>query len=386
MRGGAFGFATEVGPGPAIPPVETLRSMLTDQHLWPPDECWTLHSGGGVFKDRDLFDQALAGRYGAPKDLDDYVWKAQLASYEAERAMFEAYARRKYRATGVIQWMLNNAWPSLIWHLWDHALRPGGGYYGTKKACEALHIQYDDGENTVSIVSDLPEASVGLTARVRLLDTELAERFRYEVELAIAADGVASQRLRPARSRRAGAHTLPAARARGQPRGLAQPQLLLALEPARCARLRRSQLVRDAPQGARQLSRARSAAARFPAVRKPGEPAGGGSLPGRPGQRSLPPAKPGRRAGILHAAPAPERPRRRSPPRALQRQLRQLAARGNPGPFGDRAPAVCGFSAVYRSYGATPDAFCTRTLVTLANNFIQSAVLHGALKASFTPR
>lgn len=192
MRGGAFGFATEVGPGPAIPPVETLRSMLTDQHLWPPDECWTLHSGGGVFKDRDLFDQALAGRYGAPKDLDDYVWKAQLASYEAERAMFEAYARRKYRATGVIQWMLNNAWPSLIWHLWDHALRPGGGYYGTKKACEALHIQYDDGENTVSIVSDLPEASVGLTARVRLLDTELAERFRYEVELAIAADGVAS--------------------------------------------------------------------------------------------------------------------------------------------------------------------------------------------------
>ncbi|HXK17973.1 MAG TPA: hypothetical protein VNG33_09230 [Polyangiaceae bacterium] len=189
-RGGAFGFATEVGPGPAIPPVETLRSMLGDEHLWPPDACWALHSGGGPFKDRDLFDRALSARYGAPRDLDDYVWKAQLACYEAERAMFEAYSRRKYRATGVIQWMLNNAWPSLIWHLWDHSLRTGGGYFGTKKACEPLHIQYDDGENSVSIVSDLPEASQQLTARVRLLDLELVEHFRHEAQLRVPADGV----------------------------------------------------------------------------------------------------------------------------------------------------------------------------------------------------
>lgn len=190
-RGGAFGFATEIGPGPAIPPVETLRGMLGEDHLWPPDECWTLHSGGGPFKDRDLFDTALARRYGAPRDLEDYVHKAQLACYEAERAMFEAYSRRKYRATGVIQWMLNNAWPSLIWHLWDHALRPAGGYFGTKKACEPLHIQYCDGENTVCVVSDLPEATPLLQARVRLLDLELKERFRHEAALQVAADGVA---------------------------------------------------------------------------------------------------------------------------------------------------------------------------------------------------
>jgi exo-1,4-beta-D-glucosaminidase len=189
-RGGAFGFATEIGPGPAIPPVETLRSMLGDQHLWPPDACWTLHSGGGPFKDRELFDSALRARYGAPRDLDDYVWKAQLACYEAERAMFEAYTRRKYRATGVIQWMLNNAWPSLIWHLWDHSLRAAGGYFGTKKACEPLHIQYDAGENSVSVTSDLPEAAPELMARVRIVDLELVERFRHEAQLRVPADGV----------------------------------------------------------------------------------------------------------------------------------------------------------------------------------------------------
>lgn len=198
-RGGAFGFASEIGPGPAIPPLETLRSMLGEPHLWPPDACWTLHCGGGPFKDRDLFDTALSARYGAPRDLEDYVWKSQMACYEAERAMFEAYTRRKYRATGVIQWMLNNAWPSLIWHLWDHSLRAAGGYFGTKKACEPLHIQYDDGENSVSVVSDLPEATPTLKARVRLLDLRLDERFRHESELRVPADGVATVCQLPAR-------------------------------------------------------------------------------------------------------------------------------------------------------------------------------------------
>ena len=46
-------------------------------------------------------------------------------TYEGERAMFEAYGRNKYTATGVVQWMLNNAWPSIIWHLYDWYLRPG---------------------------------------------------------------------------------------------------------------------------------------------------------------------------------------------------------------------------------------------------------------------
>ena len=44
--------------------------------------------------------------------------------YEGERAMFESYTRNKYASTGVVQWMLNNAWPSLIWHLYDYYLTP----------------------------------------------------------------------------------------------------------------------------------------------------------------------------------------------------------------------------------------------------------------------
>ena len=47
----------------------------------------------------------------APVGLEDYERKAQAMAYDSERAMFEAYSRNKYESTGVIQWMLNNAWP-----------------------------------------------------------------------------------------------------------------------------------------------------------------------------------------------------------------------------------------------------------------------------------
>ena len=104
--------------------------------------------------------------------------------------MFEAFARNKYTATGVIQWMLNNAWPSMIWHLYDYYLRPGGGYYGTKKACEPVHVQYSYDDRSVVIVSDRLEAVRGLKVKARVLDLGLAEKFAREATVDVPADGV----------------------------------------------------------------------------------------------------------------------------------------------------------------------------------------------------
>jgi exo-1,4-beta-D-glucosaminidase len=140
-HGGAFGFDTEVSPGAAVPPIESLKQMLPPEHLWPMDAFWTFHAGGQEFATLKPFTTALESRYGKATSAEDYARKAQALTYEGQRAMFEAFARNKYTATGVIQWMLNNAWPSMIWHLYDYYLRPGGGYYGTKKACEPVHVQ-----------------------------------------------------------------------------------------------------------------------------------------------------------------------------------------------------------------------------------------------------
>jgi exo-1,4-beta-D-glucosaminidase len=186
-RGGAHGFNTETSPGPAVPPIESLRRMFPADDLWPPNESWGYHAGGGEFKTIKIFSDALAARYGAAGSLEDFAQKSQLMAYEGERAMFEGFARNKYRATGVIQWMLNNAWPSLIWHLYDYYLRPGGGYFGAKKGSEPLHALYAYNDRSI-VVANHGEAIRGVTLRVRLLDLSSATRFARDTVLDLPAD------------------------------------------------------------------------------------------------------------------------------------------------------------------------------------------------------
>jgi exo-1,4-beta-D-glucosaminidase len=190
-NGGAFGFATEIGPGAAVPPLESLRRMLPPEHLWPIDDFWRYHAGGDEFKDIKLFTEALEGRYGRATDVADYARKAQALAYEGQRAMFEGYGRNKYTSTGVIQWMLNNAWPSMIWHLYDYYLRPGGGYYGSKKACEPVHVQYSYDDRSIVVVNDLPREFKGLRVSAEVLDLGLGQRFSREASVDVAADGIA---------------------------------------------------------------------------------------------------------------------------------------------------------------------------------------------------
>ena len=94
-------------------------------------------------------------------------------TYEGERAMFEAYGRNKYEATGVVQWMLNNAWPSIIWHLYDWYLRPGGGYFGTKKANELLHVQYSYDDRSVAVVNSYYRAFTGCKVAAKVYNLDL---------------------------------------------------------------------------------------------------------------------------------------------------------------------------------------------------------------------
>jgi exo-1,4-beta-D-glucosaminidase len=189
-NGGAFGFDTEVSPGAAVPPLESLKEMLPAEHLWPIDSYWNFHAGGQEFSTLRRFTAALEGRYGKAAGVEDYARKAQALTYEGERAMFEAFARNKYTSTGVIQWMLNNAWPSMIWHLYDYSLRPGGGYYGTKKAGEPLHVQYSYDDRSVVVVNDRQQPASGLKVSARVLDFALATQFSQEAAVDVAADGV----------------------------------------------------------------------------------------------------------------------------------------------------------------------------------------------------
>jgi len=186
-RGGAHGFNTETSPGPAIPAIESLLRMLPEDHLWPIDSVWQYHVRG-MTGTLSIFNEALDQRYGASHSVEEYARKAQMQAYEGHRAMMEAYGRNKYTSTGIIQWMLNNAWPSMIWHLYDWYLRPGGSYYGVKIACEPLHVQYSYDDRSIVVVNSYYQPFTQLRVTAKVYNIDITEKFDKEVTLDVGPD------------------------------------------------------------------------------------------------------------------------------------------------------------------------------------------------------
>ncbi|XRD81899.1 glycoside hydrolase family 2 [Dyella halodurans] len=188
--GGAFGFDSEVSAGADIPRLDDLKRMLSPQEqeaLWKSPEARQYHASAdwSTFAVLTPFDKALAARYGAPTSLADYVAKAQLDNYDNVRAQFEAFNARMDAAkpaTGVIYWMLNNAWPSLHWHLYDYYMNPAGAYFGAKKANELVHIQYSYDSNSIVLVNHALDDAHGLQASIRVRNLDGSVRFEKHLQ------------------------------------------------------------------------------------------------------------------------------------------------------------------------------------------------------------
>jgi exo-1,4-beta-D-glucosaminidase len=183
--GGAFGFNTETGPGPQIPPISSLKKMFLGSRLWPINDEWDYHCARYSFSTIDRYYGAFKARYGEPKDVEAFAFRAQAANYEAAKAMFEAFGIHQPEATGVVQWMVNAAWPKLYWQFYDHFLMPNGAFYGTRKGSQPLNLVWDCAHQTLHAVNDTRQSLDGATARVRIyrLDSTLAHESVLPVQV-----------------------------------------------------------------------------------------------------------------------------------------------------------------------------------------------------------
>jgi exo-1,4-beta-D-glucosaminidase len=188
--GGSWSFATEISPGPAIPAYESLIKFIPKDSMWYTNSAWLYHCGTMQFGNTKIFDSALFQRYGNPSSIEEYLAKAQLQNYEGNRAMMEAYGLNKYNtATGVVQWMLCNPWPGIIWHTYDYYLYPAGTYFGMKKAMEPLHVMYSYKTNEVGVINSFLEKYSGLTVKADVYDLNGALKFSKTITTSVDADG-----------------------------------------------------------------------------------------------------------------------------------------------------------------------------------------------------
>lgn len=182
-RGGAFGFNTETGPGLQIAPIESIRKMIPEENMWPMDSVWGYHLGRREFTTFRHWMKPFEERYGMEDNVEAFAHKAQMANYEAMRAMFEAFHINRPNTTGIIQWMLNSAWPAMIWQLYDYYLMPNGAYYATKKASAPLNIAYNYADNGVYITNENAQTLSNSSAQISMYDTKGKALFVKSVAL-----------------------------------------------------------------------------------------------------------------------------------------------------------------------------------------------------------
>lgn len=168
--GGAFGFNTETGVGAQLPVRESLQKMLRSAQLWPVDERWNILCTASSSEMNTLarLTEVINARFGVSKNIDEYLHRADLLSYEGTKVMFEAFRINVPRATGIIQWMLNSARPSVYWQLYDYYLQPNAAYYAVKRGNAPIQLIYDYQRHAVFAVNETLKP-VTMNAGMRLI-------------------------------------------------------------------------------------------------------------------------------------------------------------------------------------------------------------------------
>ena len=174
-------FKTETG-SVSVPTLESIHGMMPQKDWETIDDDWAEHDFAKGNSGSDKYPGEIAARYGPFRNLADFVRKAQMANYEAFRAMYEGRnAVMFHPTTAVITWMSNPAQPSFVWQIYHYDLEPMSSYFAVMHASEMEHIQFNESatgplSGHVQVINNRPDPVTDASARIAIynLDGSLA--------------------------------------------------------------------------------------------------------------------------------------------------------------------------------------------------------------------
>ena len=173
-------FKTETG-SVSVPTLESIKGMMPEKDLHSINDDWAEHDFAKGNSGSEKYPAQIAERYGRFRNLADFVRKAQMANYEAYRAMYEGRnAQMFHPTTAVITWMSNPAQPSFVWQLYHYDFEPMASLYAVMHASESLHIQLNEATGAVQVINNLPTSQSGLTARVHVYALDGAVAYQHD--------------------------------------------------------------------------------------------------------------------------------------------------------------------------------------------------------------
>jgi len=179
----AFGeaFKTEVG-SVSVPTLEAVHAMMPPADWESVNDDWAEHDLCRGAQEGMRYPGVLAARFGPLVNLPDFVRKAQLANFEAFRAMYEGRnAKLFHPCTGVLTWMSNPAQPSFVWQLYSYDLEPNSALFAARLACEPVHIQMNEDDWHAMVINNRAEPLTGARATVTVANLDGSVQSRSEI-------------------------------------------------------------------------------------------------------------------------------------------------------------------------------------------------------------
>jgi Exo-beta-D-glucosaminidase Ig-fold domain/Glycosyl hydrolases family 2/Glycosyl hydrolases family 2, sugar binding domain/Glycosyl hydrolases family 2, TIM barrel domain len=180
-------FKTETG-SVSVPTLESIRGMMPQKDWETISDDWAEHDMAKGAQHGDTYPAVIAARYGKIVNLADFVRKAQLANYEAFRAMYEGRnAQLFHPTTAILTWMSSPAQPSFVWQLYHYDLEPNASLFAVMHASELVHIQFNEDNGELQVINSLPQPVTNAVARVSVyrLDGSVA----YQHDTPVSAQG-----------------------------------------------------------------------------------------------------------------------------------------------------------------------------------------------------
>jgi len=172
--------------------VENIEPVNTMEH---PNHIYGMHDytlgvvpNASSAQSADSFNGIIAKAFGEPADAKEFAALAQWVNYDGYRAIFEG---RSEQRRGMILWMSHPAWPSMVWQTYDYYFDPTGAYFGSKKACEPLHILWNPLHDDVEVVNYHAGDRQGLKAEASLVNLDGSVVWSREAALDIKEDRTA---------------------------------------------------------------------------------------------------------------------------------------------------------------------------------------------------
>ena len=118
-----------------------------------------------------------------PRGIEDFCRKSQLLNLETMKGMFEGLLDHSDKdSAGLIIWMSQSAYPSLVWQTFDYYYDLNGAYWGAKTACEPVHVYWNESDDRIRVVNTSGKAVDGLVAEATIYNLDGAQKFEHKSE------------------------------------------------------------------------------------------------------------------------------------------------------------------------------------------------------------